>query len=268
MLPGSGSFQEIEQLPRSGQIAGSHLPPCHPDTSLWHVGLQGQPLLEQFRRLVVDGEMLELGCQTDTQTGMVGESLQRVPAELPGLLEITETQELPVGLERGFGRSRTAVFLQAAGDLELLRLLIRVGVGREMPPTERARIDDPLPPQGNDRNEDDNKPEPGVVRLQVCHTVARVTWSRSRGPVLLAVIMRPDPVYSRWHRGNSLENLGEGGALLCLTRGASSSRQPAATLCPLLQSEKSRGIPPALIGKRSGPDRQAWPVDVPEVFIV
>ena len=99
MLPGSGSFQEIEQLPRSGQIAGSHLPPCHPDASLWHVGLQGQPLLEQFRRLVVDGEMLELGGQTDTQTGMVGESLQRVPAELPGLLEITETQELPVGLE-------------------------------------------------------------------------------------------------------------------------------------------------------------------------
>ncbi len=192
--------EEIEKPLGFLEIPFGDPPQGHADPGFGKLGVDLQGLEVKLDRIIKGQHLAKLGGHRHAEAGVVREQRQRRLAEIGGLLRLVKRQEQPVRLQRRIGRRLLAELLETGGRLGLLVLLVNVGLDHVMPAAGRASVENPLAAQRDDRDEDDDEPEPRIIRLEVAHPVARPASRRPERMVLLAVIMRADSIEGRGHR--------------------------------------------------------------------
>jgi hypothetical protein len=199
MLTGAWQLEKIEQAARPVEVRRVHFPVGHTRPCPGVVGRDVVRLLKEQVGLPKGRDLLELLRHPHAQPGVAWEPLQGGGAKLGRLVELAECEELAVGRESRVGRGLALIPLQSARRLELPGLLVRVGTGDKMPAARRAFVDDPLAPQRDHRDEHDDDPKSGVVRLQRADSVTGRAGGRAHGDVLFAVIVGANPINRHGH---------------------------------------------------------------------
>ena len=195
---GTGLFQKVENVPCFVELPGIHQHRCDAQTragELWvkliRLAIEWDGI---FSRVIV-----ELSGEANEQFGVSQKLSDDLRSECRGFGILMERQQISVCRQRG--RSRRFLLKDGRGlDHNLLaRRRILVGTHHVVIAAGCTGIDNPLPSQRDQWDEQNHEPQSRVIRFKKDVTLATRADSRPRLYVRRAAVHRPDAVERCWH---------------------------------------------------------------------